>query len=276
VNLAADFASTLYAVLYYLVYFLPGYLGLVLVPAIIRSLVERALGIAPELYGRVAGGSHHAHSCGNGRHGKGRARGRYRRYAHQIEEEGLFARIAIDVLYYPFFEEVFFRGVPLLIMGLPGLVVGSAVWIVLHPVWQVKLVEHLPPRKKALFLLTCSSYYASCAAFYSMVWLASPPLTGVVAFVYHSLHNALVTLSAYLRELPPPWKKSEFVRPRTVAGGGLRIRRGEGRREEREEAGEGEEIELETFMFVRPRRSLKSLREEEELGELLFVKRRRD
>lgn len=275
-NLAADFASTLYAVLYYLVYFLPGYLGLVLVPAIIRSLVERALGIAPELYGRAVGSSHHAHSCGNGRHGKGRARGRYRRYAHQIEEEGLFARIAIDVLYYPFFEEVFFRGVPLLIMGLPGLVVGSAVWIVLHPVWQVKLVEHLPPRKKALFLLTCSSYYASCAAFYSMVWLASPPLTGVVAFVYHSLHNALVTLSAYLRELPPPWKKSEFVRPRTVAGGGLRIRRGEGRREEREEAGEGEEIELETFMFVRPRRSLKSLREEEELGELLFVKRRRD
>ena len=277
-NLAADFASTLYAVLYYLVYFLPGYLGLVLVPAIIRSLVERALGIAPELYGRAVGSSHHAHSCGNGgngRHGKGRARGRYRRYAHQIEEEGLFARIAIDVLYYPFFEEVFFRGVPLLIMGLPGLVVGSAVWIVLHPVWQVKLVEHLPPRKKALFLLTCSSYYASCAAFYSMVWLASPPLTGVVAFVYHSLHNALVTLSAYLRELPPPWKKSEFVRPRTVAGGGLRIRRGEGRREEREEAGEGEEIELETFMFVRPRRSLKSLREEE-LGELLFVRRRRD
>jgi hypothetical protein len=278
VNLAADFASTLYAVLYYLVYFLPGYLGLVLVPAIIRSLVERALGIAPELYGRAVGSSHHAHSCGNGgngRRGGGRARGRYRRYAHQIEEEGLFARIAIDVLYYPFFEEVFFRGVPLLIMGLPGLVVGSAVWIVLHPVWQVKLVEHLPPRKKALFLLTCSSYYASCAAFYSMVWLASPPLTGVVAFVYHSLHNALVTLSAYLRELPPPWKKSEFVRPRTVAGGGLRIRRGEGRREEREEAGEGEEIEFETFMFVRPRRSLKSLREEE-LGELLFVKRRRD
>jgi len=278
VNLAADFASTLCAVLYYLVYFLPGYLGLVLVPAIIRNLVERALGIAPELYGRVAGSSRHSHSCGNGRRGGGRAR--YRRYAHQIEEEGLFTRIAIDVLYYPFFEEVFFRGVPLLIMGLPGLVVGSAVWIVLHPVWQVKPVEHLPPRKKALFLLTCSSYYASCAAFYSMVWLASPPLTGVVAFAYHSLHNALVTLSAYLRELPPPWRKSEFVRPRSVAGGGLRIRRGEGGKSRRSEgegegAEEGEEIEFETFMFVRPKRSLKSLREEE-LGELLFVKRRRD
>lgn len=291
-NLAADFASTLYAVLYYLVYFLPGYLGLVLVPAIIRNLVERALGIAPELYGRVVrsvGSSRHSHSCGNGgngcrgdRGGGRSSRARYRRYAHQIEEEGLFTRVAIDVLYYPFFEEVFFRGVPLLIMGLPGLVVGSAVWIALHPVWQVKLVEHLPPRKKALFLLTCSSYYASCAAFYSMVWLASPPLTGVVAFVYHSLHNALVTLSAYLRELPPPWRKSEFVRPRTVAGGGLRIRRGEGKSRRSEGEGEGEEregaeeIEFETFMFVRPRRSLRSLREEEELGELLFVKRRRD
>jgi len=293
VNLAADFASTLYAVLYYLVYFLPGYLGLVLVPAIIRNLVERALGIAPELYGRVvrsAGSSHLAHSCGNGGNGRRGDRGgrggrggraRYRRYAH--DEEGLFTRVAIDVLYYPFFEEVFFRGVPLLIMGLPGLVVGSVVWIVLHPVWQVKLVEHLPPRKKALFLLTCSSYYASCAAFYSMVWLASPPLTGVVAFIYHSLHNALVTLSAYLRELPPPWRKSEFVRPRTVAGGGLRIRRGkrgggesEGEGEERGEREGAEEIEFETFMFVRPRRSLRSLREEEELGELLFVKRRRD
>lgn len=285
-NLAADFASTLCAVLYYLVYFLPGYLGLVLVPAIIRNLVERALGIAPELYGRVVRSSHLAHSCGNGGNGRrgdrggGRSgRARYRRYAHQIEEEGLFTRIAIDVLYYPFFEEVFFRGVPLLIMGLPGLVVGSIVWIALHPVWQVKLVEHLPPRKKALFLLTCSSYYASCAAFYSMVWLASPPLTGVVAFIYHSLHNALVTLSAYLRELPPPWRKSEFVRPRTVAGGGLRIRRGrrsKDRRSEGEEREGAEEIEFETFMFVRPKRSLKSLREEEDLGELLFVKRRRD
>jgi len=283
VNLAADFASTLCAVLYYLVYFLPGYLGLVLVPAIIRNLVERALGIAPELYGRVVRSSHLAHSCGNGGNGRrgdrggGRSgRARYRRYAHQIEEEGLFTRIAIDVLYYPFFEEVFFRGVPLLIMGLPGLVVGSIVWIALHPVWQVKLVEHLPPRKKALFLLTCSSYYASCAAFYSMVWLASPPLTGVVAFIYHSLHNALVTLSAYLRELPPPWRKSEFVRPRTVAGGGLRIRRSKDRRSEGEEREGAEEIEFETFMFVRPKRSLKSLREEEDLGELLFVKRRRD
>jgi hypothetical protein len=89
-----------------------------------------------------------------------------------------------------------------------------------------------------------------------------------------------VTLSAYLRELPPPWRKSEFVRPRSVAGGGLRIRkRGEGRRgggkEEREGAEEGEEIEFETFMFVRPKRSLKSLREEGGLEELLFVKRRR-
>jgi hypothetical protein len=167
------------------------------------------------------------------------------------------------VLYYPFFEEVFFRGIPLALFGLPGLVIGSAVWALLHPVSQLQLVRGNPVSKKILFTITTSFYYACCAVFYSMVWLAS----GIVAFLYHSMHNALVMLTEYLREVEPPWHKPKYITPQPLLP---RVRKP--RAKPATQAGGEEQL---TFIFVKPKTTLRSLREEEELSEFLFIKPKR-
>ena len=228
----SDFAPAVSDVLYYFFYYLPGYLGLVLVPAVIRVLAERALGIRIEPVSSV-----HDYETG-------------------------FRSFVLHVLYYPFFEEVFFRGIPLILFGLPGLIIGSAVWALLHPVSQLQLVRGNPVSKKVLFTITTSFYYACCAVFYSMVWLAS----GIVAFLYHSMHNALILLTEYLREVELPWFKPRYITPQPLLP---RIRKP--RAKPAIQAGEEEGGRL-TFMFVKPKTTLRSLREEEELTEFLFIR----
>ena len=228
-----DFAQSLSEAIYYFFYYLPGYLGLVLVPAVIRVLAERALGIRIEPVSSI-----HDYEAG-------------------------FRSFVLHVLYYPFFEEVFFRGIPLALFGLPGLVIGSAVWALLHPVSQLQLVRGNPVSKKILFTITTSFYYACCAVFYSMVWLAS----GIVAFLYHSMHNALVMLTEYLREVEPPWHKPKYITPQPLLP---RVRKP--RAKPATQAGGEEQL---TFIFVKPKTTLRSLREEEELSEFLFIKPKR-
>jgi hypothetical protein len=229
----SDFAPAVSEVLYYFLYFLPGYLGLVLVPAVIRVLAERALGIRIEPVSSI-----HDYEAG-------------------------FRSFVLHVLYYPFFEEVFFRGIPLALFGLPGLIIGSTVWALLHPVSQLQLVRGNPVSKKILFTITTSFYYLCCAVFYSMVWLAS----GIVAFLYHSMHNALVMLTEYLREVEPPWHKPKYITPQPLLP---RIRKP--RAKPATQASGEEQL---TFIFVKPKATLKSLREEEELSEFLFIKPKR-
>ena len=232
--MTGDFAHALSETLYYFSYYLPGYLALVLVPAVIRVLAERALGIRIEPVSSV----------------------------HDYEAR--FKSFVLHVLYYPFFEEVFFRGIPLLLFGSPGLVIGSAVWALLHPVSQLQLVRGNPTPKKALFTATTSFYYACSATFYSMVWLAS----GVVAFLYHTMHNALILLAEYLKEAEPPWFKPRYITPQPLQL--PRIRRA-GKPSTR--AG-GEEDWQPTFIFVKPKSTLKSLRDEDSV-EFAFIKPRR-
>jgi membrane protease YdiL (CAAX protease family) len=233
-----DIASLLQEILYYFIHYLPGYVGLVLVPAVIRVLIERALGIKIEPVSSI-----HDYEAG-------------------------FRSVVLHVLYYPFFEEVFFRGIPLLLFGMPGLVVGSIVWALLHPVSQLQLVRNNPVSKKILFTITTSFYYLCCAVFYSMVWLGS----GVVAFLYHSMHNGLVVLTEYLREIPPPWYKPRYITPQPVLP---RIRTSKASPVARSTSPAGSEEAPLTFIFVKPKSSLKSLREEEEGLEFLFIKRKR-
>lgn len=227
-----DLAPLLQDILYNFIRYLPGYVGLVLVPAVIRVLAERALGIRIELVSSI----------------------------HDYESG--FKSFVLHVLYYPFFEEVFFRGVPLMLFGLPGLVAGSIVWALLHPVSQLQLVRSNPVSKKILFTITTSFYYACCAVFYSMVWLGS----GVVAFLYHSVHNGLIVLTEYLREIPPPWFKPRYITPQPLFP---RIPKAS------PTTSSASEEEPLTFIFVKPKTSLKSLREEEDLSEFLFVKSKR-
>jgi membrane protease YdiL (CAAX protease family) len=222
-------------ILYYFIRYFPGYVGLVLVPAVIRVLAERALGIRIELVSSI----------------------------HDYESR--FKSFVLHVLYYPFFEEVFFRGVPLMLFGFPGLIAGSIVWALLHPVSQLQLVRSNPVSKKILFTITTSFYYACCAVFYSMVWLGS----GVVAFLYHSMHNGLIVLTEYLREIPPPWFKPRYITPQPLLP---RIR--PSKASPTTSSASSEEKPL-TFIFVKPKTSLKSLREEEDLSEFLFVKSKR-
>ncbi len=203
-------------VIYYFIYYLPGYVGLVLVPAIIRALVERAFGIRSEL---------------------------------GVSIEGKFTSFVLYVFYYPFFEEVFFRGVPLLLFGLPGLVIGSIVWALLHPVWQVQLVSYLPVSKRILFIITSTFYYLCAAVFYTLVWLGS----GLVAFLYHSLHNGIIVLGEFLREIEPPWRRIKF-RP------SFEFKR-------REEV-------FERNVFVKQKNTLSSLRDESSIYEYVFVKKK--
>lgn len=173
-------------------YFFPWYVALTLVPALIHSLVVYKLGLEPEsfeqsvygLFKRLLSGSY----------------------------EGAFRDLVLMVFYFPLFEELVFRGLPYLLFGLPGVVVGSFVWVLMHPAWQLQYLSNRSLGKKLAFTLSATAYYALTATFYSMVWLSG---AGLVAILYHMFHNGWLTLADMAKrvELPAPWKKSRYVRP---------------------------------------------------------------
>jgi hypothetical protein len=72
-----------------------------------------------------------------------------------------------------------------------------------------------------------------------------------------------------LREVELPWFKPRYITPQPLLP---RIRKP--RAKPATQAG-GEEGEQLTFIFVKPKNTLKSLREEEELSEFLFIKPKR-
>ena len=55
-------------------------------------------------------------------------------------ESGL-EQIVVTGLYYPLFEEMVFRGLPYLLgFGVIGVGLGTAIWVLLHPVWRLKML----------------------------------------------------------------------------------------------------------------------------------------
>jgi len=166
------------------IYF-PWYVFLVLLPMGLRIIIERAFGIRHEVFNLPPP------SAG-------------------LAYESAFRSLVLTALYYPFFEEIVFRGAPLYIFGYWGLVAGSIVWTLMHPSWQLQYLAEYPLSKKFLYTLTSTFYYACNAIFYGMMWLAG---AGVGAIIYHVGHNLWLTLMDMFQEVevPTPWKKTKYV-----------------------------------------------------------------
>ena len=212
-----------------LLYYFPYYVGLVLVPAVVRALIDYyVVGVRPDLF---------------------EERGAPLRILRLMSYEEAFHKIALSILYFPLFEELLFRGFPLLVLGFPGLVLASAIWVVMHPAWQLQYLSGFTFWRKLVYTLTSTGYYSANAVFYGMVWLNGH---GLVAILYHMFHNGWITVVEILRNVKPrlklPWRKPKYAVYR----------------EEEEE-----EWVLDTsFRFVR--RSLED--EVEEVKKFMFVK----
>ena len=120
--------TTVTSLLYQLAYYFPYYVILVLVPMIIRVLAERAMGIRPETFESRVGSI----------------------LPLDMAYETAFRTIVLSALYYPLFEELKFRGLPYFFFGSIGVVVGSTVWVLMHPAWQLQYLSAYPLRKLSL------------------------------------------------------------------------------------------------------------------------------
>ena len=202
-------------------YYFPYYVALVLIPMIARVTIERAIGIRPEVFELPT-------------------------VFTPLAAQTMYST-ALTVLWYPFMEELVFRGVPLMVFGPLGAILGSAVWVALHPAWQIGYLRDFPTSKKIAFMVTSTSYYIANAAFYLLMWLGG---AGLTAIIYHMFHNGWIVLAEALRnmEVRPPWRRQKFIRQETSAEWAPK--------------------------FV-VRRSVKSIRDEvEELRGLSFVKKK--
>lgn len=177
-----DFIDLLYQILYYF----PYYIMLVIIPMFIRIVIERAIGINPKMFES--------------------------KIYMNITYETAFKSLVVSALYYPLFEELIFRGLPYYFFGYMGVIIGSSVWVVMHPAWQLQYLSSLPFRKKFLFTITSSSYYIANAIFYSLIWVNN---AGLTAIIYHMGHNAWLILADIMKEieLPMPWKRYKYIKP---------------------------------------------------------------
>jgi len=234
-----------------IMYFFPWYVGLVLLPMVARIVVEKAIGIRPETFEDVSAPL----------------------LPFNMSYETAFRTITITAFYYPLFEELLFRGIPYLLFGFLGLVVGSTVWVIMHPAWQLQYLSAFPLRKKLVFTFTSTGYYVANAVFYGMMWLSG---AGLAAILYHVIHNGWLTLVDIIKEveLPTPWKKYKFIRRQPVGEESppsfrlfrkLRLRKPKVEKEEEQPL---------TFRFV-VRKTAKSLFDEaDEAKKFMFVQRK--
>jgi len=236
-----------WTLLYQTLYYFPWYVGLVLIPMVIRVVIEKSIGIRPETFeSRVSP-----------------------LLPVNISYESAFRAVVITVLYYPLFEELLFRGLPYLFFSTIGVIIGSLIWVVMHPAWQLQYLSALPLQKKIIFTTTSSGYYAANAAFYSMMWLNG---AGLVAILYHVIHNGWLTLVDIIKEieLPAPWKRYKFIRRQPIseeAPPSFKLLRRTKPREESEE----HELPL-RFVVRKTKRSLAD--EVEEAKSFMFVRRK--
>ncbi|HDH45034.1 MAG TPA: hypothetical protein ENG66_06570 [Thermococcus sp.] len=166
----------------------PLYIGLVLVPAIIRTVVDAVIiKIPPSTFSLPP---------------------KQERSIMFISYEDAFSTFVGTALLFPLYEEIVFRACPYIFLGLTGLIIGNAVWILAHPSWQLRYVSGLPLNKKIGFTLSTVFYYSCCAIFFSIPWLQG---FGLLSVAYHMIHNGILTLGGIFTEveLPAPWKKEE-------------------------------------------------------------------
>jgi len=166
----------------------PLYVGLVLVPALIRTVIDTAvIRITPSAFDLPP--SKHDSLL-------------------SVKYEDAFSSLVGTALYAPLVEEIVFRGSAYLMFGIVGLVIGNAVWVLAHPSWQLRYVSGLPLKKKLAFTANASFYYICAAIFFSIPWLQG---FGILSVVYHMLHNGMLVLGGIFHEieLPAPWKKEE-------------------------------------------------------------------
>jgi hypothetical protein len=105
-------------------------------------------------------------------------------------ESGL-EEVVVTGLYYPLFEEMVFRGLPYLLgFGFLGVSLGTAVWVLMHPVWRLKLlpVNADTSTKLKMFAIDIMDY-SIAGAWLSWLWLHG---WGVLAVSYHIMHNIVV------------------------------------------------------------------------------------
>lgn len=125
-----------------------------------------------------------------------------------IKFEDIYASLVSTALVAPLTEELIFRGVPYLLLGIPGIVVGNAVWILAHPSWQLRYITGTPLWKRVAFTLNAIFYYTCTAVFFSLPWIQGYPIFSIA---FHMLHNGVITLGGIFSEIeiPAPWKKEE-------------------------------------------------------------------
>jgi len=167
----------------------PLYLGLVLVPAIIRTVIDTAIiKIRPSAFELPPS--------------------KPKESLLSIKYEDAFASFVGTALYAPLVEEIVFRAVPYTFLGFAGLVVGNIVWILAHPSWQLRYVSGLSLKQKLAFTANTIFYYSCAAVFFSIPWLQG---FGLLSIAYHMFHNGLITIGGIFHEIefPAPWKKEE-------------------------------------------------------------------
>jgi len=105
-------------------------------------------------------------------------------------ESGL-EQIVVTGLYYPLFEEMVFRGLPYLLgFGVIGVGLGTAIWVLMHPVWRLKMLPVNADTGTKLKMFTIDIVdYSIAGAWLSWLWLNG---WGVLAVAYHIFHNFLV------------------------------------------------------------------------------------
>jgi len=168
----------------------------------------------------------------------------------------------------PFFEELFFRGFPMMILGgFPGLVIGSIVWVAAHIPSRYSLIAMYPRSKRAAYLFTYVAVLLLSSAFYITAWM----LSGALAILYHVIHNSIAVLATrrgerekgkgiMIEDRSEKENVSSFVKlkPKNV-----------------EEIAENEEIAQSMPMFVKPKTVAYGFENELESVEHVFVKRKR-
>lgn len=199
--------------------YFPYYVLLVLVPMIIRFAIERLMGIDHEVFEMPPPPVRSLFSY-----------------------EASFREFVHVALYLPFFEELVFRAVPLWLLGAWGLYIGSAIWVLMHPAWQLLYLYGYPTSKKVGYTLTCTFFYTCTAVFYGMMWLAG---AGAAAIIYHMAHNLWITAAERLRRVEirlgrrKREEEYEFVKPRRAPSRFVFVTR------------KGEREEVESTVFVR-------------------------
>lgn len=172
----------------FLIEYLFLYVLLVLVPAIIRSVIDTVVLKIPKSAFDLPPNT-----------------------VNSVKFHSFYSNVVSTALFYPLFEEIVFRGAPLAFTGLYGFILANAVWILMHPAWQVRYVTHLPLKTQFGFILNTAFYYTCAGTFFSYAWLKGYPL---FAILFHMGHNFLVVLAGILSdvELPAPWKREEFFK----------------------------------------------------------------